>query len=132
MAEQRSHQHNQLIPELRGLHSPNILDLELSSPEDQENFCILVQAMIGPKGEAGEESFDFVVCTPQWLAQFLSKNTFVFGRHYLVINCFSYEVLWEAISSICQTTSGSSWSEVGEYLSRYGKWEFEDYHEYLQ
>lgn len=127
MAGERSRRHSAVVPKLDRLHSPDLLDMQSSGPEDPESFCILVQAMIGPKEEPGEESFDFIVCTPKWLAQSVSENQFVFGRHYLIIDYYDYSVILSAINSICQTSSGSSWKQVAEHLSRYGKWEFEDY-----
>jgi hypothetical protein len=116
-----------VTPELRRLHSPDLLDLRGSKPDNPENFRILVQAMIGPRGSPGEESFDFVVCTPKWLALFLSKDAAIFGRHYLFVDVYDYDVIWEKINQLCIDTAGSTWSEVGERLNRYGRWEFEDY-----
>jgi hypothetical protein len=57
--------------ELRGLYSPDIpeTDLESFRPEDGDNFALLVTAFVGPSDAPGEEMFDFVVCTPRWLAE---------------------------------------------------------------
>lgn len=116
-----------MVPEIRRLHSPDLLDMQSSVPEDPERFCILVQAMIGPKGAPGEESFDFSVCTPKWLDHYLADKTFVFGRHYLLVKYYDYVLIWNAIEIACRPIQGDSWSDVAERLSRYGRWEFEDY-----
>ncbi|MBI4784751.1 MAG: immunity 8 family protein [Oscillatoriophycideae cyanobacterium NC_groundwater_1537_Pr4_S-0.65um_50_18] len=116
-----------MLAELRRLHSPDLLDLEFSTPEDPENFCILVQAMIGSKDEEGEESFDFLVCTPQWIVNHIARNKALFGRHYLIISHYDFEIIWNAIDGRCKLANRSSWREVGSYLNKYGHWEFDDY-----
>lgn len=129
MARERPHRHSSITPDIRRLHSPDLFDMQSERPEDPEQFCILVQAMIGPAGEIGEESFDFVVCTPKWLAQSLRKDDYVFGRHYLLVEYYDYDIIFSALISLCQGITGSSWRQVAEQLGRYGKWEFEDYTE---
>lgn len=127
MAGERSYRHSTVTPEVRRLHSPDLYDMQSGVPDDPEQFCILVQAMIGPAGESGEESFGFVVCTPKWLTQSLLKDDYVFGRHYLVVEYYDYNIILNAINFLCQSITGSSWRQVAEQLGRYGKWEFEDY-----
>lgn len=130
MAGERSYRRYSVIPELRRLHSPDLWDLRTSTPGDPTNFCVLVQAMIGPKDELGEESFDFSVCTPTWIQEALSRESFVFGKYYLIVERYSYDVIWKAIMSICQGVSGSNWNEVAERLSVYGQWEFKNYKDF--
>jgi len=127
MAGERAHRHTLVIPELRRLHSPDLLDLEHSFPSDPENFCILVQAMIGPRGGEGEESFDFIVCTPKWLIKKIPANGYLLGRHYLIVLHYEYAVVFDAISKLCGRTHGSSWHDAAQRLARFGGWEFEDY-----
>ncbi len=116
-------------PELRRLHSPDVPDLESFRPADAD-FGILVQAFIGPAGAAGEESFDFVVCTPEWLSRRLETRQFVLGRNHLIVHSFDFELITRIISSLCNETEGPTWSAVAARLARYGRWEFDDYRGY--
>jgi hypothetical protein len=106
MAAKRTRNDRTVIAELRRLHSPDVHDLKSSSPDDLENFAILVQAMIGPTGGHGEESFDFTVCTRTWLASRPSEQHYLFGRHYLMVNRYNYAIIHGAIESLCQRVSG--------------------------
>ena len=47
---------------------PGCLGIEKYSPGDAP-FGFLLQAMIGPLDSDGEESFQLVVCTPDWFAE---------------------------------------------------------------
>lgn len=112
---------------LHSLHSPDLLDMQDDVPEDTEHFAMLVQAFIGPSDGLGEESFDFLVCTIDKVADNVKKDGFMFGKHYLVVEYYNYQLIFDVIDSLCNRISGSSWKEVAEKLGRYGKWEFEDY-----
>jgi hypothetical protein len=112
---------------LRYLHSPDALDLDSFTPEDPGCFQMLIQAMIGPEDGPGEESFDFIVCTPRWLGGVLAKQDCEFGRHYLVVRGFEIGLIKRALADLCARAVGRDWASVAAFLSRYGKWEFEDY-----
>lgn len=116
-----------LTAELRRLHSPDVYDLRTFAPPDPRNFGLLVQAMVGPKDMPGEESFDFVICTPRWFEERLSEKRYALGRHYLFLAGYDYELLVRAIRELCEQATGSDWVTVARSLARYGKWEFEDY-----
>lgn len=113
--------------ELKGLHSPDIENLERHTPEDYENFGFLLQAMVGPYGEPGAESFDVTVCTPEWLKRHYKASDIVLGRHLLIVFEYDYERLFLFLQEYCMQCSGRTWQEVVEKLGRLGKWEFEDY-----
>jgi hypothetical protein len=115
--------------QLRHLHSPDVTDLRSFAPEDPTYVGLLIQAMIGPDGEAGAESFDFFVCTPKWLADQVGENEVRSGRHHLLIGRYDFAVVEKAIQRVCKDAVGANWEVVASHLARFGKWEFEDYAE---
>lgn len=115
--------------ELKRLHSPDVYDLENYQPEDPGKFGFLLQAMIGPEGKEGEESFDMDVCTPRWLEETHGIDEVVIGRHYLIVREYNYQRIVTTIKDFLRDCSGENWSDVAERVSRLGKWEFEDYTE---
>ena len=73
---------NNIQPELKRLHSPDLLNLDNPKLDRERPFCILVQAMFGPIGSPGEEAFDVLVCNPKWIEQRSREGMFT-GRHHL-------------------------------------------------
>ena len=85
--------------ELKLLFSPDVPDLkEFRSSDD--SFGVLVQAMIGPRGSAGAESFDMMVCTPDWFAKQMNGRI-MSGRHYLFVKQYDYAALKLYIEHFC-------------------------------
>ena len=66
---------------LKGLHSPDIADVEHCLPYEEDNFGFLLQAMVGPMDGEGEESFDIIVCTPKWLMDKYGGSEVLLGLH---------------------------------------------------
>jgi hypothetical protein len=85
--------------------------------------------MIGERDKKGEESFDITVCTPQWLLKNSKKDSIIYGRHYLIVFEYNFQKIVEELTLLVNSVEGENWSEIGESLSRIGKWEFEDYTE---
>lgn len=83
--------------------------------------------MFGPEGGRGEESFDILVCTPQWLASEVQSRGAMSGRHLLVVESFDSDEIRAFLQEYANGCAGSSWDEVALKLSRLGRWEFEDY-----
>jgi hypothetical protein len=115
---------------IRYLHSPDADDLESWTPEDPECFTLFVQAMVGPFGEEGEESFDFTFCSAAWIANRLGKDASYHLRHMVLLRKYDYAVVYDTIERVVRNAHGSDWSEVAEKIARYGHWEFEDYKPY--
>jgi hypothetical protein len=115
--------------ELRRLHSPDIDDLWTHLPDDPGYFGFLIQALIGPDDGTGEESFDFLVCSPRWLATKLEGDEYVWGRYYLFLKWYDPYLITQAIEKLCHSIDGPDWETIASRLSQSGRWEFEDYHE---
>lgn len=115
--------------ELKSLFSPDADPLENFAPSGP--FGILVQAMIGPAGELGHESFDFMLCTPEWFAARM-PNDITIGRHHVFMKGFNYSGLEKFVQDYCSKCEGESWRAVAEKIGRLGKWEFEDYVPYRE
>jgi len=117
-------QQTNIHAQLKRLHSPEAHSLEEFRPNGP--FGILVQAIVGTVGTVGEESFDFMLCTPEWFDSNMSGQI-ALGRHYLFVREFDFEKLTKFVSDYCFSCTGSSWQSVAEKVGRLGKWEFEDY-----
>lgn len=112
--------------ELKRLHSPDVQNLASYVPVQRDNFGFLLQVMFGPLAHEGEESFDVMVCTPEWLKK-NHKADFIIGRHYLIVFQYDYNRLFDFLKEYCSRCAGETWQEVAQQLGRLGKWEFEDY-----
>ena len=112
--------------ELKRMHSPDVDDL--ASYQPQGSFGILVQLMIGPEETSGEEAFDTIVCSPDWLAEHAKLPDLV-GDHQIVMDTYNYQALQSRVRSFCRTLEESNWQELAAKLSAIGKWEFKDYAE---
>ena len=116
-----------ISPQVKGIYTWEGDHLELHVPQDPQKFCILVRAMVGPRGSEGEESFDINVCTPQWLDEQVAREGFVFGIHRLFVRTYDPVYIKNLITKFIERYSGDSWREVAEKIGRIGQWEFEDY-----
>jgi len=117
---------SKMRPRLKRIHSPDIHDLGSFQPEDGGNFAFLLQAMFGPEGTEGEESFDIVVCTPRWLEQNVSENV-ISGRHHVIVKRYDIEQIRAFLERYARDCEADTWQAVAAKLSRIGRWEFEDY-----
>jgi hypothetical protein len=113
--------------ELKSIHSPDIFDLGKFDPNEKDNFGILLQLMVSPKNGKGEESFDIMVCTPQWLIRNYQKSDMIFGRHYLIVFEYDYPKIYDKLKEYIGGIEGDTWNEIALKIGRIGKWEFEDY-----
>lgn len=107
------------------LHSPDVNNLCAWTPEG--DFGILVQLIVGPCGEPGEESFDIVLCTPGWLGGEVHRKGVLDGRHHVIVSEYDYAGVEGYLRSRVEAADGKTWDELADSLGRLGRWEFEDY-----
>ena len=112
---------------IRRFHSPDVHDLARWVPSEPSCFGFLLQVLVGPADGDGNESFDFVVCTPEWLRQKYGQDAVIVAKHHLLVFRYDFRAIESAIHSLVSSIEGGSWSELARQLSRYGRWEFEDY-----
>jgi hypothetical protein len=115
--------------ELKRLHSPDVDDLTTHVPKTNDSFGFLLQVMVGTKGKEGEESFDIFVCTPRWLIKHHKENEILFGRHYMIVFKYDYDLIIKKLKSYIEKLEGDNWDELAQKINLIGKWEFEDYRE---
>ena len=112
---------------LKGIYSTDIPDLSKYVPENNDEFGFPLRLMVGPNTEDGFESFDIMLCTPQWLADQNGQHEVIIGRHYLIVFEYNYERIINRINKFLLQCTGDTWQEVAEKVARLGRWEFEDY-----
>jgi len=108
------------------------LDLEpypATLQAEPESFSFIARMFIGPLDRPGEESFDVVVCSPEWLAARCREVGLYDARHHLVVNVeqFDKRQLGTWLESRVSSAEAETWTGIAERLGRLGYWEFEDY-----
>lgn len=101
--------------------------LEEFWPEDEKNFGLSVRLMIGLEDSAGSESFDILVCTPDWLKSQYAEKKCVWGHHMLIVLEYDFAFIKSEIERYITSCTGESWLTIARKLSKMGAWEFEDY-----
>ena len=92
-----------------------------------EAFFLTVRALIGPAGQAGQETFDFDVCSTAWLHRELQDDAAVCGRYRLIMDDFSAVAIERHVRHRIAQASGADWSEVAGRLAGWFRWEFDGY-----
>lgn len=113
-----------LVPERKDTFSP---DLEYGhTPNEPDNCSVLVEVNIGIKGQDASDIFSFVVITPKAMSH-LEPPDYRWGRGWLIMEYFSWSAVESAIDKLCSSTTGVSWNQIAEELSKWLFWEFENY-----
>ena len=113
--------------ELKSIISPGISDFKKYLPNDNKNFSLLLEFVVGEKGKEGGDIFTIEVCTPHWILENYKLGDLVFGRGKLIVLDYDEKGIFEAIRNYCNLCNGKTWDEIANKISRIGLWEFEDY-----
>ena len=116
-----------MLAEVKAILTIDHGELETCVPPDPTDFCVAVRAIVGPRNQEGEESFDVKVCTPAWINRFCQERGAVLGRHYLIVSAYNPALIRSVLTKQIERCSGSSWGDIAAKLRQIGHWEFEDY-----
>lgn len=111
----------------------NIFSLDVDQPldkfwpEDTQNFGLSMRLMIGAENSDGSESFDIVVCTPDWIKTQFESKKYMWGHHMLIVNEYDFLLIKKEIERYISNCTGDNWPTIAQKLSRMGAWEFEGY-----
>jgi hypothetical protein len=77
--------------------------------------------IVGPDDGPGEESFDIIVCTPEWLARAAGEG-FYDPRHHVIVNlgAFDKDALRQWLARRVVSVEADTWTEIGERVARLG------------
>lgn len=113
-------------PKLKGILSPDVIDLEKVEFDPREAFCVFIQATFGPEDAEGEESFGFLICNQLWVDSQRLKLSGLPGK-YLVVPEFNYDRIVNDLENIARECEGENWTVAAQKLSQFGEWEFDNY-----
>jgi hypothetical protein len=106
-------------PELKHLLSADVPDMQAFRPPD-EAFALSVQAIVGPRGQRGEESFGFRICSPKWIEHNCAEP--MLGVHFLIVPSYNYDQIMRFVSKIVTACAAETWQECALKLQRLGTW----------
>lgn len=116
-------------PRVESIELVNGLDLETLELKDPQRFHVTIRAMIGPDPGKGEESFDFCVCSQEWINDEIQQRRYVVAHRLMVISHWNVELVKRGINETISSLVADSWKELAKKLSVFASWEFEDYPE---
>lgn len=110
--------------QIKNYFSPDI-DLRTFWPEDEESFNFLLSLSIGIEGEDSAANFDVQVISFKSLNE--DFEDFLFGRHRIFLKTYDIKLLISKIERYVESCSGSSWDEIAIKLSKFAKYEYDEY-----
>jgi hypothetical protein len=118
--------------------------LENFQPEDPSYFGVWLLALIGEDEAGPADGFDFLLCTPRWLADtfetdvqafgldgrrlghnWSSDGQALFGTGIVLVATWSTEAARRAVEEICEAQQGPDWGSVASRIGRLIPWEYD-------
>ncbi|MBV8513897.1 MAG: hypothetical protein JO260_01230 [Acidobacteria bacterium] len=100
----------------RNLHSPDADDLKTFAPLPADDFRFLLQTIVGPEAERGQESLDVIACTPDRLKRRFHTSDIILGHEKIIVLDYHYERLRSFIADSCGNCVADSW-EIANKLA---------------
>lgn len=111
--------------EVRHFLSPDV-DLSSFQPDDPENFTFLLQVIVGPHGSEGDESLQFIVCTPRSLENRFESEEIITGHSLLIADTPDIATILTFVRRLIERIEAETWAGVASRLARIGLYEFAD------
>ena len=83
--------------------------LEEYLPAHPENVGLSIRLIVGPEGNDSGESFDLLVCTPDWINEQFTQVSSIWGRHMLIVPRYDHALIRQKISHQVSTCQGEDW-----------------------
>lgn len=99
------------------LKCPRVSDVDISHNAE----CNFLRLTVGAIGEQERESFDIMVCTPDWLARHIAENGPELGRCHLIVECMNMKVVKTFMSERIERRQADDWPALVNRLSRIGR-----------
>lgn len=114
---------------LKSIFSLDVDNLSEFCPADPDFFGVSLRLVIGSNNSVGEDLFDLLVCSPEWVKAECMNYNFVWGKDILILSEFRFDLIKKIIEEYVNSIEGSSWVEIAQSLSKVMGWEFENYRE---
>lgn len=113
-------------PILKDIQSSDF-DLRNFDPSTDSFFNFWVTASIGTKESDGGDNFQFNIVGIDYIAsEIKSKGSYV-GKKVIIVDDYSYDIIYQSISEICKGISEATWEAIGKKIGTFGHWEFDEY-----
>lgn len=116
-----------MIPEIKGIFLVDFGDFGEFAPEDPSDFCVDLRVMIGPQHQDAAESFNFTVCSPEWIKKECAADGFIWRWDVLIVNEYNRIEIKKIIEKFIARSAAPTWLQVAEQISRRSNWEFDNY-----
>ena len=101
-------------PILKNFYSTYIeVPLSDYTPSSPSVFGLLARLIVGEQEMEGEESFDIMICTPQWLLSNYNSSDIIYVRQHLIVFEYNYQRIYTKIQSLIEGCEGENWDEIG-------------------
>lgn len=113
---------------LKKIYSYDVIEkLSEYIPDNPSYFCLDVILEIGLQNSESSDLFYLTICSIDWFSQQVNEQSSYFTQYHLVVKDFDFEKIENEIKSKLIRISGKDWNELANKISRFARWEYEDY-----